>query len=446
LIDAQDIILSATNRLTQPSVGSENPQVHLREIQEAAKVLADSVGRIVASARNFPEKLGPYSKQAAEAVSDIVDASKDASSVDPAAVLQLSANKLSKDGKKATEDPDDVSATLDSAKDVARDAQELVGNVKKAAAKEQDKKARQDLIHAAEACAAVTSDLALAAKAVAKHEPGANQKLQAAGKNLETKIKAILAYNKTGGGPNYRPLLDAAKVVADETSKMLDILMVVSGKPKDSAAQTQLSVAAKSTIDGIKQLIQAAEELTYGSKECKQAIEVIQHAIGDLDATAINATVGLLTQSVGGPTNQQCKEELIALSRDLAGVTGKLVAAAKGNPEELGPAAIETTVVVPKIVESSKRLAATTTDPETQQDQLMLAKNMTDAMLALVLAARDTSSNPYDQETLNKLANNAKDVSSSITELVSKVCYLSLSLSLSLSLTYFYNNLTYPMM
>jgi len=421
LIEAQDIIFGATNRLTQPSVGSENPQIHLREIQEAAKVLADSVGRIVASARNFPEKLGPYSKQAAEAVSDIVDASKDAASVDPAAVLQLSANKLSKDSKKTLEDPDDVALVLDSAKDVARDASELVSNVKKAAGKEADKKARQDLIHAAEACANATSELAVAAKAVAKHEPGADKKLAAAGASLESKIRAILAYNKTGGGANYRPLLDAAKLVADETSKMLDVLKIVSGKPKDGAAQTQLSVSAKATIDGIKQLIQAAEELTFGHKECKEAIEAIQRAIGDLDATAINATVGLLTQSIGGPTNQQCKEELIALSRDLAGVTGKLVTAAKNHPEELGPAALETTVVVPKIVESSKRLAATTTDPETQQEQLMLAKNMTDTMLALVLSARETSSNPFDQETLNKLANSAKDVSSAITELVSKL-------------------------
>jgi hypothetical protein len=71
--------------------------------------------------------------------------------------------------------------------------------------------------------------------------------------------------------------------------------------------------------------------------ECKEAIEVIQRAIGDLDAAAISATVGLLEAPVGGPSNQQCKEELITLSRDLATATGKLVGSAKENPEVRPP-------------------------------------------------------------------------------------------------------------
>ncbi len=41
---------------------------------------------------------------------------------------------------------------------------------------------------------------------------------------------------------------------------------MVSGKPKDASAQGQLAVTAKSTGDAIRQLIQAAELLTYGHK------------------------------------------------------------------------------------------------------------------------------------------------------------------------------------
>lgn len=80
LMEAQDTINSATDRLIHPSAPRGNSQMHLKEVTDAARALADSVGRIVASARNFPEKLGPYSKQAADSVSEIVDASKDASS------------------------------------------------------------------------------------------------------------------------------------------------------------------------------------------------------------------------------------------------------------------------------------------------------------------------------------------------------------------------------
>jgi len=129
LLEAQMVINAATNRLTLASVGTGNSQVHLREINEAARALAEAIGRIVASARNFPEKLGPYGKQAAESVSDIVDASKDASAGDPAAVVFLSANKLSRDTKKIADDPRDTAAVIDGAKDSARDASALMKNV-----------------------------------------------------------------------------------------------------------------------------------------------------------------------------------------------------------------------------------------------------------------------------------------------------------------------------
>lgn len=102
LLDALERINAAIARFLHPSAPRGNPQVrdhlkrrflcvwahvcvrfvqmHLKEVTDAARALADSVGRIVASARNFPEKLGPYSKQAADSVSEIVDAAKDASS------------------------------------------------------------------------------------------------------------------------------------------------------------------------------------------------------------------------------------------------------------------------------------------------------------------------------------------------------------------------------
>ncbi len=75
-----------------------------------------------------------------------------------------------------------------------------------------------------------------------------------------------MAYNKTNGGPDFKPLLEAAGAVANETGKMIEVLKVVAGKHKDASAQTQLAVTAKSTTDAIKQVIQAAEGLTYGHK------------------------------------------------------------------------------------------------------------------------------------------------------------------------------------
>lgn len=129
LIEAQEAIAAASQRLVHPSAPRGNAQMHLKEVTDAARALADSIGRIVASARNFPEKLGPYSKQAADSVADIISASKDASSGDPAAVVMLSAKKLGNDSKKISDDPHDVVAVFDGAKDVARDSIQLISYV-----------------------------------------------------------------------------------------------------------------------------------------------------------------------------------------------------------------------------------------------------------------------------------------------------------------------------
>eukprot|EP01087_Luapelamoeba_hula_P023545 TRINITY_DN867_c0_g1_i1.p1 TRINITY_DN867_c0_g1~~TRINITY_DN867_c0_g1_i1.p1 ORF type:complete len:2538 (-),score=652.11 TRINITY_DN867_c0_g1_i1:59-7672(-) len=420
LVEALELITAALGRLGQPSAGGGNSQTYLKEVQDAAKVLASSVGRIAASARQFPEKLGPFGKQAAEAVSEIVDATQDASSIDIAALIQLSAYKLARDVRKLAENPGDAVLVIEGTKDVARDAGALLANVKRAAKEEKDSRARQQLILATEALARATEELAAAAKGVANHEPGADHKLADKAKVLEAKIRDVLAYKKSQG-PNFRPLVDATTTVADESVRMIEALKVVSGKPKDGGAQTQLSVAAQATTAGIRSLIQAAEELTFGHRECKDAVEAIQRAIGDLDATAINAAVGILPPAPARTTNQQFKEELIEGSRNLAATTGRLVEAAKASPENLGSAANEIQAIVPGIVESSKNLAATTADPDTQQSQLQLAKNMTDSLLPLVVAARETSSNPSNKEALASLAAAAKAVSASITDLVARL-------------------------
>ncbi len=65
-----------------------------------------------------------------------MDSSKDASSCDPAAGIMLTANKLSIDAKKITDDTSDPATVFDGTKDVARDALLLVNSVKKAAEKE----------------------------------------------------------------------------------------------------------------------------------------------------------------------------------------------------------------------------------------------------------------------------------------------------------------------
>eukprot|EP01088_Endostelium_zonatum_P012501 TRINITY_DN2674_c0_g1_i1.p1 TRINITY_DN2674_c0_g1~~TRINITY_DN2674_c0_g1_i1.p1 ORF type:complete len:750 (-),score=256.15 TRINITY_DN2674_c0_g1_i1:15-2264(-) len=404
---------------------SENPQINLREISEAARRLTEALGRIVASARHFPEKLGPYSKEAAAAVSDIIDASKDAASHDNAAGVHLSATRVNLDGDKAAAHIADAPAMLDDTKAVARDTSDLIAHVKKAAQRETDSAKKRELIIATDKATQAATILAEAAKAVANRQPGAEQQLVNAAKQLETTIRAVLKSNpRSKSGQDFIPLLDAARKVAEETSKLVDVLRVVSGKPKDATAQTQLVVHAQATGEAIRGLVEAAENLTCGHKECKEAVDIIQRAIGDLDATAISATVpGLLKApaSKAGATNQQCKEELIALSRDLAGVTSKLVNASKNNPEELGASAKAASELVPQIVESAIALTAATADSKAQQDQLKLVKNAVDSLLVLVQASRMAIGNPHDKDVMLSLAEAAKSVSGGITELVSSL-------------------------
>eukprot|EP00005_Dracoamoeba_jomungandri_P004888 CAMPEP_0174252644 /NCGR_PEP_ID=MMETSP0439-20130205/2023_1 /TAXON_ID=0 /ORGANISM="Stereomyxa ramosa, Strain Chinc5" /LENGTH=2477 /DNA_ID=CAMNT_0015333213 /DNA_START=52 /DNA_END=7482 /DNA_ORIENTATION=+ len=419
LLQAHDMIKEATSRLNKPSMQSDNPQFHLQEVNDAAKILADSVGRIVASARSFPEKLGPYGIAAAQAVSDICDASKDASSGDPAAVILLSSNHLVEGSKQAVSEPDDPSQVLNGAKDVARDCSTLLDHVKKAAVDEGDAGKRRQLIMDAEKAAIATNALANAAKDAASGKPNAVNKLLQCQTNLENYAKAVAQYKSKGR--YFGGLLDAARLLALETGNMIEVLKVVAGKPKDSAAQTQLALAAKSTTDLIRRIIKEAEELTYGHKECKKTVEDIQAAIAELDVIGINATIGLLPQPPPGSNSQDTKEELISLSRDLAKVTGSLVNAAKSSPENLGPSALDCSSVMPKLVSCSQILASTTSDMDTVNHHLNLTKNVATSMLGLVGSAQRTSMNPTNKEVLKDMAEDARNVSDAITDLVSEL-------------------------
>jgi talin len=425
LLEAQSIIAFTTMRFTQPPIGSVNSQAHLREVTDAARALAEAVGRIVASARNCPEKLGAYGKQAAESACEIVDAAKDASASDLAALVFLSTMKLASAAKKLAEDPSDVAAVIQTAEDAARDASALMQCVKKAALLETDATARRKLIQDAEQCAAATQGVAYAAKAIVARQSGAEQKLLAAASGLQSQTAQLMTYHRSSG-PNFCPLLGTSRGLIDEVEKMLSVLKATAGKPQDAANQAQLTLCAKSTTEAIKQLIQVAEGLTFGHKEYKEAIELIQRAIGDLDAAAVSATVGLLESQASAGVNQKCKEELVLQSRELGNAAAMLVTAVKNEPANFGPAVHEISVAVLNIVASSRRLASSTTDSDTQQKHLQQAKNVVDAVLHMTIQARAASlakpgGKKDDQPAIGNLVSSARSVSSAITELVSLI-------------------------
>jgi len=89
-----------------------------------------------------------------------------------------------------------------------------------------------------------------------------------------------------------KKLVDAVRGLATATSQLISASNESSVKPKDDSAQAQLSAASKVENDAIATLLKATNSMTPGAQEIEEAIEAIQAAVGEFDATAISVTCG----------------------------------------------------------------------------------------------------------------------------------------------------------
>ncbi len=134
-----------------------------------------------------------------------------------------------------------------------------------------------------------------------------------------------------------QPIVRAGTDMAQATCKVLAMAKTLIVSSKDTAAWAQLTAASKDVSSAIKALVGAIRSRAPGLMECEAATEQLQGAVRDVDAIALEASMGALKPRTDS-TIQGYQDQLLDCVQQLADSTDQLATAAKGAPERLGQA------------------------------------------------------------------------------------------------------------
>jgi len=386
-------------------------------LNENAKALSDTVAAMAVNARSQPEKLGSQAKEAAKSVSGVVVA---ANSLTPEYIdLAVPANQIQEKLPELASQRTVIAAT----KDIARSSSLVVAQSRAFIQNNPDAldaNAKRELVDAAQRLAALCGQLAQAGKDWVRGN-GSEENVKTASKNIEKQLANIRAINaKVQAKGKVNPaLVQAARSLAEATSGLISTLKAVSARPKDQTAQSQMSASVGPVNENIKKVLDASNALVPGQKECDEAIQAIQAVIGDLAASSMSAAVGCYTHPAPqnrGRSVQECQEAVVDNAKDLAATTTKMVEASFKNPTQIGPNVLQISDAVARLRDATKDVAATTTDPQTQQSRLNMTKNLSDDALALVKAVKvySVNPNPQAQQTMVDKAKAMRDAIAAI--------------------------------
>jgi talin len=429
---ATALLRDALVRLSMTGYGNKSSQEYLRDLAAAAKDLASALGRAVASARTFPERLGPYAVNMADAVGGILDAAKNAARGDPVASLTASLRQLQRDAdalESAAADEDN-GALARGARSAVVDSTALVEKATRfATAAQNDPATRAFYIESTDAVAQAAVRCAQAARDLSRQAMGADSRLAGGNADLRAATAAFIerlaasADADDSANGSYVQLLGFSSALAGEVDAALLAVRAIAGRPNDSSVQSQLSQAAKRAADALRQLVLSAEDLSLGSRECKAAIEAVQAEIARIDAAAASAAVGLLSQDAefAGAASQSLQEKVILSSRDLARAATALVMTSRQDVNQFGPSATASAASAADFSKLLKALAASYSESESQQSKLGPGKAVLEAVLTLIQNARDVAGNPKDSAAVSAVTGAAKNLSTAIAGLVASL-------------------------
>jgi talin len=415
----------------QIQVAPMTPQQILETLEESTQSLATTVAALVNAARMGSAKLGIFAKEATAVVEAIVAASlaasnpvTDTSTATGATVLSPAGQAVIQSVDEILQAPTDHNLVVAAAKALAVNASKLIGNAKTSASKLSDRDDQQNLLKLAHALASATSKVARSAGQQPKTPENIQQLLEAA-QELRQKTMELENITNSSGNPalTVDPSVAHALAASARTS-----LFAVGGAIRASVAlvsdqtsdelSASLSTASKSVTDAIVDLMKISQSFNPGKVQLDQTAEALQQAMAELDSAAIQLAAGRIDSPVAyTKPHHEWQEELVNVSRDLAGGISTLLDATRQDASSLKAAGEGVKKSVPVLVQAAKAATATTADPNLQRDLLTLSKDLANAMLGLVRATKDATASNRNSQTV--LVDKSKNASQAIGRLVS---------------------------
>eukprot|EP01102_Stenamoeba_stenopodia_P017940 TRINITY_DN650_c0_g1_i4.p1 TRINITY_DN650_c0_g1~~TRINITY_DN650_c0_g1_i4.p1 ORF type:complete len:2027 (+),score=565.48 TRINITY_DN650_c0_g1_i4:223-6081(+) len=428
---------------------------NMKDLLNAAKTLADSVGKIVATTRTSPENAGPLMKQAAASVSAIF-ASFD---TNLAANSQLSAT--AKNVAEATSKMVEVLKQVVS-NPKERNNQTLLASVAQStgdaikqlmAAAKMSAPGQKECEEAMEKVRATIEDLDSASINVTVglmdlllEEPStkSSQQLQleiaSSAKSIANNLTQLLSVTPSEYGPLVAQLstlipamalstkqlvcattdptaqqehIAKSKAIADSVCNVIQSLKQFSAEPEVQSHKQSAAAAAREAQSAISVLVAAHSSSLGVIQECDDSINAVVSTAASLKASKPLAKTN--------KSYQQCQDDLSTCSKTLASTISNLVRASRTEADKLGAASKDVANVLPKIVEASM-IAMSTINNETTQKGLREAVDRVVASVQnLLQSAKTVVIDPKSSKSQNAVSAGFKDVTDSITKLIASL-------------------------
>eukprot|EP01125_Pyxidicula_operculata_P006605 TRINITY_DN227_c1_g1_i1.p1 TRINITY_DN227_c1_g1~~TRINITY_DN227_c1_g1_i1.p1 ORF type:complete len:2471 (-),score=884.91 TRINITY_DN227_c1_g1_i1:132-7544(-) len=426
--EAEHSISKIMNTIAQLDSGAiemapGNREDLLNEFLACAKDLARVTGSLVSSARVSANKLGLFSKEAASTVKNLLHAAKAASACDgTAATMSLDGGRIIKGTEYILENPKDSQRVMACAKKITQAGTKLINNAKEHAKAEPDKNRRAAVVKNAQLVVNFATQLGQVSRAAStKQDPATIKALTDCASQLKAHTLALedsMRSSKPGDKSEAidpavaRELMTTSRTIAVATTDLIRASSAVSSNQDNEVAAGDLKRSTRTVTESIQNLIKTCGALNPGVQECERAIQVIQKASAELEATAISATVGNLQVPGSATANfQQCQNETGATCKQLAEDLKTLASAAGGSSKDLVAAALTVQKSIPELVKNSKLVAATG-DRASQSQVLNLSKAVIDGFGDLVKAVSNCNLN--DKESMTFMTQKANEASESI--------------------------------
>jgi talin len=202
-------------------------------------------------------------------------------------------------------------------------------------------------------------------------------------------------------------VLAKAKSLNQQTVKLMDAATAAAANPNEKSTQTLLLAAAKAVALALADVATACNESEPGSKECEEAASAVLSA-----AAQLNARNGQRTDF------KQASVDLANVTKALSGASTQVSTAATRNKRQLAPAANAVARTYPQLVQAANVAAASAPDAETADFMLQRSQLLAEALAAQLRAAKLAS--PEDAASQHAL----QDASAQVTDAVANVLHL----------------------
>ncbi|EFA77155.1 filopodin [Heterostelium album PN500] len=388
---------------TKSSLSTTTDQEAQSRIVSESKNLGDSILRLCQAS------LAASSNPSKETYQTIVSRCHDASEAMNRLVSQISSGvNLYRD--------------LDESIDTVRQS---IGRLSEGAANKDDTKSYQDY---KEKITTLTKDLAIALKSVIATDPNNLVQVSTIAKDIATFTTQIAdnvaLVTQTGGDQKVMDsILSNVKQVITSTAQIIDISKQASQGTSSSVAHND---AFKVASDGITRFLQSIKQGAIGEIQCDAAVESIKKMICDIDAYSLFAAAGQLESTTSVANRQhylrnQVQKDVVTQAKLLIVSGSQLVGSSKGTQENLGAATTKFAEQVTKLVGSSKEVASSLRDTQSQQDVLSASKALSISCQQLVLAGKDAQRFQKDSTAFRSLGKAAEGVAEAVGQLISSV-------------------------